>query len=133
MDPLTLIEQATAQYRHLDLLGADIEQTINNNELATLLAVNKRFNILQEQVRILDNQLIDALQQHHELFELDKTKEWLQLMQTIYERNQRLVPYIKSAMAIQRDELHALQKGSSMLQGYKPGNIQTENRFSSSG
>jgi hypothetical protein len=133
MDTLTLIEQTAAQYRHLDLLGVEIEETIHSNELAAMLALNERLKSLQEQAQILDGQLLDALQQRHDLLDLDKTQEWLQLMQTIQERNQRLLPYIKSAMAIQRNELQTLQKGSSMLQGYKPGMVQIENHFSSSG
>jgi hypothetical protein len=54
-------------------------------------------------------------------------------MHRIQERNQRLLPQIKSILAVQRNELHTLKKGSFMLQGYRPGSVQTGRRISSSG
>jgi len=133
MDPLALIEHAAARYRHLDQLGAEIEQTIHNNEHAALPALCERLHALQEQAKILDNQLVDVLQQRQELWRLDTTQEWLQLMRAIQERNQRLLPHIKNTMTIQRSELQTLRRGNAMLQGYKPGIVQTAQRFSSSG
>ncbi|MCL2791013.1 MAG: hypothetical protein FWD79_10275 [Desulfobulbus sp.] len=133
VDALTLIEQAAMRYRHLDLLGERIEKTIQDNKFAALPELCECLNALQEQVQAHDSQLFEVLQQHQELHGLDATKEWLQRMRDIQKRNQRLVPHLKSIMTIQRDELRTLQKGNSMLQGYRPGNAQMERRFSSSG
>jgi len=133
MDPLALIAQAADQYRQLDLLGAEIEAAIQCNDLAALPALCGHLDALQEQARGFDHQLFAQLRGHQELLDLDDTKEWLQRMQAIQERNQRLVPHLRSIMAIQRNEVHTLRQGNSMLQGYKPGIAQTERRFSSSG
>ncbi|MCL1980336.1 MAG: hypothetical protein FWG62_04585 [Proteobacteria bacterium] len=133
MEPLALIEQAAARYRQLDSLGQAIEQNIQNNELTAAAEISARLDALQEEAKAPDSELFHLLRHHRFLRELDITKEWLQLMQGIQERNQRLMPHIKSIMAMQRSEQQTLQKGNSMLQGYKPTIASTGKRFSSSG
>ena len=133
MDALALLDQAMTQYRLLDQLGKEIEQTIQRNELVAVPELCAQLKTAQEQAKDRDATLLDLLRQHGELREHTVAKEWLQLMQGIQERNQRLLPRLKSIMAIQRSELHTMKKGTSMLQGYKPGLVQTGRRISSSG
>jgi len=133
MDPLALIAQAAAQYRQLDLLGAEIETAVHSSDFAALPELCGRLDALQEQARDFDQRLFGLLRGHQELLDLDDTREWLQRMQAIQERNHRLVPHLRSIMAIQRNEVHTLRQGNSMLQGYKPGIAQPESRFSSAG
>jgi len=133
MDPLALIEQAATRYRLLDSLSSTIEKNILSNEFAPLPEMCAQLNAFQEEAKAHDSELLDMLRQRHDLRELDITKEWLQLIQRIQERNHRLMPHIRSIMAMQRTERQTLQKGNVMLQGYKPGIAQTGKRFSSSG
>ena len=133
MAPLTLIEQVATRYRQLDSLGSAIEKNIQNNEFSPLPEMCAQLYALQEEAKAHDNELLDVLRQQRDLWELDITREWLQLMQGIQERNHRLVPHIKGITAMQRIELQTLQKGNVMLQGYKPGIAQTGKRISSSG
>jgi len=133
METHALIEQAAAQYRQLDQVGVEVEQAVQNNELAALPELCARLNTLQEQARALDADLLELVRRQPELRELAVTGEWLRLMHGIGERNRRLMPRLKSIVAVQRNELHTLRKGNSMLQGYKPGIAQTGRRISSSG
>ena len=67
------------------------------------------------------------------LKECAEMTELLAIMQRIEARNQQMMPHIRSIMAVQRNELHTLQRGNSVLQGYRPGSKQTGRRISSSG
>jgi len=133
MAPRTLIEHVATRYRQLDSLGSAIEKNILNNEFAPLPEMCAQLNTLQEEAKALDSELLDVLRQRQDLRELDITQEWLQLIQRIQDRNQRLVPHIRGIAAMQRIELQRLKKGNVMLQGYKPGTAHTGKRISSSG
>ena len=133
MDAQILIEQAVAHYRLINQFGLEIEQALQKNDLAALPALCAHLNEAQAEAKTRDSDLLSLLRDHAELREGAATKEWLQLMQRIRERNQRLVPHLNSIMAVQRNELHTLKKGASVLQGYRPGSVQTGRRISSSG
>ena len=133
MEALTLIEQTVIQYRHINQLSLEIEQAVQKNDLAALPALCARLNQAQTEVKPNDSDLLALLRVGTALGESAATKEWLRLMQCIHKRNQRLLPHINSIMAVQRNELHTLKKGNSMLQGYRPGSVQTGGRITSSG
>ena len=77
--------------------------------------------------------VLALLQQRAEPNRSAETAELLALMQRIETRNRLIMPHINSIMAVQRNELHRLQRGNSVLQGYRPGPAQTGRRLSSSG
>ena len=56
--------------------------------------------------------------------------ELLSLMQEIQERNQRLLPHLNAALAVQQSELRTLRRGGVVLHGYKQTVVQTGRRIS---
>ena len=133
MGALSLIEQAVIQYRLINRLSMEIEQAIQKNNLETLASLCAYLDQEQEEAKPRDSTLLDMLQDQKELREHAEIKEWLTLMRSIHERNQRLLPHINSILAVQRNELRTLNKGASVLQGYHSGSVQTGKRISSSG
>ena len=57
--------------------------------------------------------------------------ELLSLMQEIQERNQRLLPHLNAALAVQQSELRTLRRGGVVLHGYRQTVVQTGRRISS--
>jgi len=133
MDAQPLIIQAVAQYRLLNRLSLEIEQAIQNNAFAALPALCVQLDQAQAAAKTGDTDLLALLRTQPERRGDAATKEWLALMEGIHARNQRLLPHLNSIMAVQRNELHTLKKGSLVLQGYRPGSVQTGRRISSSG
>lgn len=133
MEAHTLIEQAVARYRCINQVSLAIEQAILKDGLENLAALCAHLHQLQEEAKIDDGGLLLLLRDREEWRDDAAIKEWLTLMRSIHERNQRLMPHVKSIMAVRRNELRTLHKGASVLQGYRSGSNQTGNRLSSSG
>ena len=133
MDARAQIEQVVLQYRLLNRLSLEIEQAIQKNKLEPLAALCAQLNQEQEAAKAHDCTLLDMLRDQKEPRAYAETKEWLELMRCIHERNQRLLPHINSILAVQRNELRTLHKGAAVLQGYHSGSVQTGRRISSSG
>ena len=125
--------QALDQYRVIDRLSVEIEQAVQNRNVDPLPALCKRLDQLQQEAKTCDGQVLDLLRRRRDLRECDEMTELLAIMQRIEARNQQMMPHIRSIMAVQRNELHTLQRGNFVLQGYRPGSQQTGRRISSSG
>lgn len=126
-----IIAQSLAQYRQIARLNGDIEQTLQDRDIDTLVMLCETMNDLQEEVKVNDSAVLALLRQQRELHESAQVQELLTLMQEIQERNQRLVPQISGIMAVQRNELQKLNSGNTLLQGYKSAPPQTGKRISS--
>jgi len=133
MEDQAIIGQALGQYRVIDRLSAEIEQAVHKRSVEALPPLCVRLDQLQQEAKTGDGKVLDLLQRRRDLKECAEMTELLAIMQRIAARNQQMMPHIKSIMAVQRNELHTLQRGNSVLQGYRPGSKQTGGRISSSG
>jgi hypothetical protein len=129
----TLIAQALIQYQHIARLSADIEQALQVRDIDTLSALCETMNGLQDAVQASDSALLDLLRNRRDLRESAEMLELLAIMEQIKVRNQRLTPQINGIMAVQRNELQQLNKGNTLLQGYRTTSPQTGRRISSTG
>ncbi len=127
----TCIEQSLVRYRQLADMGGDIERALQARDAGALTSLCRDMNTLQEEVKANDAALLDLLQRQQDLREHEQMHELVTLMRHIQERNQRLMPQIRSIMAVQRNELQKLRQGTKVLQGYRPAPSQTGRRISS--
>ncbi len=128
-----MIGQALDHYRVIDRLSVEIEQAVQNRSVDALPALCTHLDLLQEEAKTCDGKVLDLLRRRRDLKECAEMTELLAIMQRIEARNQQMMPHIRSIMAVQRNELHTLQMGNFVLQGYRPGSQQTGRRISSSG
>lgn len=128
-----MIGQALDHYRVIERLSVEIEQAVHNRSVDPLPALCNRLDQLQQEAKTYDSKVLELLQRRRDLKECAEMTELLAIMQRIEARNQQMMPHIRSIMAVQRNELHTLQRGNFVLQGYRPGSKQTGRRISSSG
>ena len=133
MDDQATLTQAIGHYRLIDRLSLEIEQVVQARTFAALPALCAHMDASQEEAKGCDGAVLDCLRQSAEHNRSAEIAELLALMQRIETRNRLMMPHINSIMAVQRNELHRLQRGNSVLQGYRPDPAQTGRRLSSSG
>lgn len=129
----TLIAQSLMQYQQIARLSADIEQALQVRDIETLSGLCETMNGLQQAVQAGGSALLNLLRSRRDLRESAEVRELLAIMEQIKERNQRLAPRINGIMAVQRNELQQLNKGNTLLQGYRKTSPQTGHRISSTG
>jgi hypothetical protein len=117
----------------IDLVSAEIEQAVQKRTLEALPALCAHMDQLQEEVKNCIGEVLDLLRRQKDLKGCAEMETLLVLMQRIEARNRQMMPQVQSIMAVQRNELRTLQRGNTVLQGYRPGFIQTGRRISSSG
>ena len=133
METSASLRQAVARYRQINQLSLEIEQAILHNRLENIAELSELMQQTQEQVKNDDTHLLTLFRNQPGLGEDQTVQEWLSLMEMIHARNQQLLPRINSILALQRNELQTLRRGSSVLQGYRPAIVHTGRRLSSSG
>lgn len=133
METPTPLRQAVARYRQINQLSLEIEQAILHNRLDDIAELGELMHQAQEQAKYDDTHLLTLFRNQPGLGEDQTVHEWLSLMEMIHARNQQLLPRINSILALQRNELQTLRRGSSILQGYRPASVHTGRRLSSSG
>lgn len=133
MDDRAMIKQAVDRYRIIDQLGMEIEHAVQQRALDTLPLLCAHLEQLQEEVKSCDRAVLDLLQRQKELKDCGEIVELQLILHRIERRNRQMTTQIKSIMVVQRNELHTLKRGHSVLQGYRPGLMPTGRRLSSSG
>ncbi len=133
METLAPLQQSVARYRQINKLSLEIEQAILHNRLDDIAELCELMDLAQENAKSDDTHLSSLLLNQPGLIEDSAAREWLSLMEMIHARNQELLPRINSILALHRNELQTLRKGSSVLQGYRPSTVQTGRRLTSSG
>ena len=124
-----LLDRTIDQYRELAQLNAEIEQAVyqGDHERIDQLCLSGRE--LQEAVRADDSAVLALLRRQGDGQD-GRVLELLSLMQEIQERNQRLLPHLNAALAVQQSELRTLRRGGVVLHGYKQTVVQTGRRIS---
>lgn len=126
----TILDRTIDQYRELARLNGQIEQAVYGGDYERSEQLCRIVSELQDAVRA-DNSAVLAMLREHGDDHDGRMMALLALMQEIQERNQRLLPHLNAALAVQRSELHALRKGGALLQGYKQPGVQAGRRISS--
>jgi len=127
-----LIDHALAGYQEVDRLSREIEQALQTENVGALSALFLSMNTLQEAIKDQDRQVLDMMRSRPDIAKTGQLEELLNLMRAIAERNQRLLPRISSIMAVQRDEMRKLNRGNTLLKGYRTVPRQSGGRISSS-
>ena len=125
-----LLDRTIDQYRELARLNAEIEQAVYRNDHERIDQLCLSVGELQEAVRADDSAVLALLRQQGDGQD-GRVLELLSLMQEIQERNQRLLPHLNAALAVQQSELRTLRRGGVVLHGYKQSVVQTGRRISS--
>ena len=124
-----LLDRTIDQYRELARLNAEIEQAVYRNDHERIDQLCLSVRELQESVRADDSAVLSLLRQQGDGQD-GRVLELLSLMQEIQERNQRLLPHLNAALAVQQNELRTLRRGGVVLHGYKQTVVQTGRRIS---
>ena len=124
-----LLDRTIDQYRELARLNAEIEQAVYRNDHERIDQLCLSVRELQESVRA-DASAALALLRRQGDGQDGRVLELLSLMQEIQERNQRLLPHLNAALAVQQSELRTLRRGGVVLHGYKQTVVQTGRRIS---
>ena len=124
-----LLDRTIDQYRELARLNAEIEQAVYRGDHEGIDRLCRTMTELQESVRADDSRVLTLLGQGSDGHE-GRVLELLSLMQEIQERNQRLLPHLNAALAVQQSELRTLRRGGVVLHGYKQTVVQTGRRIS---
>ena len=124
-----LLDRTIDQYRELARLNAEIEQAVYRNDHERIDQLCLSVGELQEAVRADDSAVLALLRQQG-AGQDGRVLELLSLMQEIQERNQRLLPHLNAALAVQQSELRTLRRGGVVLHGYKQTVVQTGRRIS---
>ena len=124
-----LLDRTINQYRELARLNAEIEQAVYRGDHESIDRLCRTMTELQESVRADDSRVLTLLGQGGDGHE-GRVLELLSLMQEIQERNQRLLPHLNAALAVQQSELRTLRRGGVVLHGYKQTVVQTGRRIS---
>lgn len=125
-----LLDRTIDQYRELARLNAEIEQAVYRNDHERIDQLCLSVRELQESVRADDSAVLALLRRQGDGQD-GRVLELLSLMQEIQERNQRLLPHLNAALAVQQSELRTLRRGGVVLHGYKQTVVQTGRRISS--
>lgn len=125
-----LLDRTIDQYRELARLNAEIEQAVYRNDHERIDQLCLSVRELQESVRADDSAVLALLRRQGDGQD-GRVLELLSLMQEIQERNQRLLPHLNAALAVQQNELRTLRRGGVVLHGYKQTVVQTGRRISS--
>ena len=124
-----LLDRTIDQYRELARLNAEIEQAVYRNDHERIDQLCLSVRELQESVRADDSAVLALLRRQGDGQD-GRVLELLSLMQEIQERNQRLLPHLNAALAVQQSELRTLRRGGVVLHGYKQTVVQTGRRIS---
>ena len=124
-----LLDRTIDQYRELARLNAEIEQAVYRGDHEGIDQLCPSVRELQEAVRADDSAVLALLRQQGDGQD-GRVLELLSLMQEIQERNQRLLPHLNAALAVQQSELRTLRRGGVVLHGYKQTVVQTGRRIS---
>ena len=124
-----LLDRTIDQYRELARLNAEIEQAVYRNDHERIDQLCLSVRELQESVRADDSAVLALLRRQGDGQD-GRVLELLSLMQEIQERNQRLLPHLNAALAVQQNELRTLRRGGVVLHGYKQTVVQTGRRIS---
>lgn len=125
-----LLDRTIDQYRELARLNAEIEQAVYRNDHERIDQLCLSVRELQESVRADDSAVLALLRRQGDGQD-GRVLELLSLMQEIQERNQRLLPHLNAALAVQQSELRTLRRGGVVLHGYRQTVVQTGRRISS--
>lgn len=125
-----LLDRTIDQYRELARLNAEIEQAVYRNDHERIDQLCLSVRELQESVRADDSAVLALLRRQGDGQD-GRVLELLSLMQEIQERNQRLLPHLNAALAVQQNELRTLRRGGVVLHGYRQTVVQTGRRISS--
>ena len=125
------IEQAISQYEQLNELISTVEQAAQGRNVDGILALNSALNALQNEAEVNDKAVMATLRTDPALKDFPQTRQLFSLMQQVHQRNQRLTSHIQSIMAVQRNEMQTLRKGTTLLHGYKSTASETGLRISS--
>ena len=124
-----LLDRTIDQYRELARLSAEIEQAVYAGDHEQIDQLSRSMGELQESVRADDSAVLALLRRQGD-GQNGRVLELLSLMQEIQERNQRLLPHLNAALAVQQNELRTLRRGGVVLHGYKQTVVQTGRRIS---
>ena len=125
-----LLDRTIDQYRELARLNAEIEQAVYAGDHEQIDQLSRSMGELQESVRADDSAVLALLRRQGDGQD-GRVLELLSLMQEIQERNQRLLPHLNAALAVQQNELRTLRRGGVVLHGYRQTVVQTGRRISS--
>jgi len=126
----TFIQQSLEQYRRIDGVHNEIEQAVQTRNCEAIAALSATLDELQHGAKENDATILDLLRNRREMRDSAPMVELLALMRSIQERNLRLAAQLKGIMAVQRNELQTMQKGNTVLQGYRPVADYTGRRIS---
>ncbi|PIE58421.1 MAG: hypothetical protein CSA33_03090 [Desulfobulbus propionicus] len=112
-----ILEEAIRAYQELADIMMKIEMALPGRQADRILSLVREMEDMQQHINKTDKPLMAALQADHPAKQETITK-LVGLMQRIQQTNQRLVPQIRSIMAVQQDELVKLKTGSSLMYGY---------------
>ncbi|MBM9537393.1 hypothetical protein [Desulfobulbus alkaliphilus] len=129
-----LLDQTLAGYQEIDRLSREIEQALQAENFDLLAPLLERMNILQEAVKHQDTEMLDLVRsrQPETDDEYEQINALVRLMQTIINRNQRLLPRVHAIMAVKRDDMRKLSTGNALLKTYQNMPRQSGGRISSS-
>ncbi len=125
------IEQAISQYEQLNELISTVEQAAQGRNVDGILALNSALNALQNEAEVNDKAVMATMRTDPALKDSPQTRQLFSLMQQVHQRNQRLTSHIQNIMAVQRNEMQTLRRGTTLLSGYKSTASETGLRISS--
>lgn len=125
-----IIQQSLEQYRRIAGVHDKIEQAVQARNCEAIASLSAMLDTLQQGAKENDNAILNLIRNRPEMRNSPPMRELLALMRVIQQRNQRIAGQIKSIMAVQRNDLQKMQKGNTVLQGYRPAADYTGRRIS---
>ena len=128
-----IIEKALATYRTILALMKEIEQLLHGQDTEKMLEKYQQMMHTQDEAKELDQEILSVLNNASDPTRTTRILDLLDLMQTIQDANHRLTPQMQGIMAVQKNELNKLKKGSSMMRHYHSHTSQTGQLVSNAG
>ncbi len=112
-----ILDKAINAYQQVAAIMAEIEQSLPKRKADKIVSLVREMEILQADIRSMDQDIMAAIR-HGKQINGDQVLELVSMMEQIQQANRRLVPQVRSIMAVQKNELQKLKTGSSMMQRY---------------
>lgn len=129
MDTL-LIDQSLRNYQHIAATMKEIDKAIQGRNSTLILTLHQELNTLFESAKATDALILDMVRKEPQSKGDDRLNNLLSLMQTVRRANKKMRAQLHSILAVQREELHKMKKGNTLLQGYRPATVHTGKKIS---